>query len=245
VTASATGEGGNVAPGAIDTILDAGLAGQLRGFPSITEPLVTNPEATAGGLAATGVEIRQEDVDAAVEDLRSALAQAVDDALVDSGGDPHADPAEPFEPEISGLENLVGARDAETAEIRGALAYERLVADPAEVESEAAARFASDPLGLPEGWRLLEGSTRVGIGEVRRVGDALEVDVVVTGVASPVLAPDDVIRRTSGLSADDAEAALGELGSASVELWPGWVTTVPEVDWRVEVLIVDPEVFER
>jgi hypothetical protein len=34
---------------------------------------------------------------------------------------------------------------------------------------------------------------------------------------------------------------LAAFGDARVELWPGWVTTVPEFDWRVEVRIVDPE----
>ena len=244
VTASATGEAGNVAAGAIDTVLDEQLAGQLRGFPSITEPLVTNPEPTAGGLAATGVEITQEDVDAAVEALRAALRQAVDEALADSEDDPHADPAAPAEAEITGLDDLVGTRDTETVQIRGTLAYERLVADATQVESEAAGRFVADPTGLPPGWQLLEQSTVVEIGEARSTDAGLAVDVTVTGVAVPIVEATDVVERVSGLSAEDAEAALEELGTASVELWPGWVSSVPPMDWRVEVRIVEPEALE-
>ncbi len=49
VTAAAPGPDGNVEAGAIDTVLDDSLEGQLRGFPSITEALVVNPEPTSGG----------------------------------------------------------------------------------------------------------------------------------------------------------------------------------------------------
>ena len=241
VTAAATGEGGNVAAEAIDTVLDPGLAAQLRGFPSITERLVTNPEAASGGVATSGAEITQEDVDAAVAELREALQDQVETALAATGSAPFADAGEPAEPQISGTDGLVGTRDADTTEISGTLAYDRLVADRAAVEAEAIERFASDPATVPEGWQLVDGGTAVDIGEARRSGDGLEVDVTVTGRAAPMIDADDVVARSTGLSVEDAEAALAELGAASVEVWPGWVSTVPGMAWRVEVRIVDPE----
>jgi hypothetical protein len=36
-------------------------------------------------------------------------------------------------------------------------------------------------------------------------------------------------------SVRDAHAALSDLGEASIALWPDWVTTVPGIDWRIEV----------
>ena len=241
VAAAATGEGGNVPAGAIDTVLDPDLRGQLRGFPSISEPLVTNPEATSGGVAASGVEITQADVDAAVAELREALQGEVDTALAATADAPHADAGEPAEPQITGTDGLVGTRDAESAEISGTLAYDRLVADAAAVETMAVDRFSSDLATVADGWQLIDGATRVAIGEIRRSGEGLEVDVTVTGKAAPIVDVEDVVARSTGLSAEDAEAALAELGTASIDLWPGWVSTVPGMSWRVEVRVVDPE----
>jgi hypothetical protein len=245
VTAAATGEGGNVAAGTIDTVLDPGLAGQLRGFPTIEEALVTNPEPMTGGVAASGFEILQPDVEAAVAQLRDALQQEVDHALAATGNAPYADAGEPAEPQISGLDGLVGTRDAETAEISGTLAYDRLVADPAAVEAAAIERFSSDPAHVPEGWQLLDGNTTVEIGEARRSGEAeMTVDVSVTGRAAPMIDVDGVVARITGLTPEEVEAELADIGAASVDLWPGWVSTVPGMTWRIELRVADPAALE-
>ena len=119
------------------------------------------------------------------------------------------------------------------------------MADAVDVRQTASERFTSDPGNLPSGWQLIEGATDVEVGEARRAGDSLEVDVVITGMAAPIIQVDEVIERSAGLSADDAEAELAELGTASVELWPGWAATVPTMDWRVEVRIADPEAAQQ
>ena len=46
-----------------------------------------------------------------------------------------------------------------------------------------------------------------------------------------------MLARAIGLSADEAVVALADLGTATVDLWPGWVTTVPDSDWRIDVEI--------
>ena len=81
VSAAAAGPAANVPPEAIDTILSIGTAAQLRGFPNNPERLVTNPEATSGGLEGTGTEISQADVDAANAALQQDLAEAAAAAL--------------------------------------------------------------------------------------------------------------------------------------------------------------------
>ena len=75
------------------------------------------------------------------------------------------------------------------------------------------------------------------IGDARQDGEALIVAVTVTGSSTPAIDPDEVIDRVRGLSVDEAEAALADLGTPTVELWPGWVSSVPENDWRIEVMI--------
>jgi hypothetical protein len=63
------------------------------------------------------------------------------------------------------------------------------------------------------------------------------VAVSVTGASAPQPDPADVLQRVRGRSAEEAEAALEELGSATVSLWPDWVQSVPELDWRIDLRI--------
>ena len=235
VTAAAAGPAANVPPEAIDTILSIGTAAQLRGFPNNPERLVTNPEATSGGLEGTGTEISQGDVDAASAALQQDLAEAAAAALAGTTDDPYADPAEPPAPVIEGIEGLVGTRDQPSAEITGTLAYDRLVADPAEVEGLAVDRFASDATLLAEGHELVPDATNVTLGETTRDGDALVVAATVEGQSAAAIDPDEVIERAAGRTAAEAEEALADIGEATVELWPGWVITVPDAEWRIEV----------
>ena len=127
------GPAANVAADAINTILSQNVAARLRGFGNNRERLVLNPEATAGGVDDTGSVITQQDVDAATASLLAALDVAVADAIGATGDALYADPAEPPNAVIEGLDGLVGTRDQESAEISGTLAYDRLSVDRADV----------------------------------------------------------------------------------------------------------------
>ena len=236
-TAAAVGPAGNVEAQAIDEILDDETARRLRGFPRNTQRLVTNPEPTAGGVATTGVEIVQADVDAAVQQLRDALSAGLETALEGTDAGLFADSAEPAEPVITGIDGLVGTRDRAEAQISGELAYERLTIDPDEVEARAQERFATDESVVPDGTQLLTDAIEVDIGPVARAGDALSVEVSVSGRATAPVSREDVVAGIVGLSEAEAEAALAPLGRADVTLWPGWVSTVPDREWRIEVEI--------
>jgi hypothetical protein len=240
VEAAAPGAAANVAAGAIDTVLDDGTAAQLRGFPSNPERLVINPEPTSGGVDTSGPEVTQADVDAAVAALREDLAQSAADAGA-AAPDGVVAATEPAEPTIEGIEDLVGTPDQETTEIRGSQAWEVVVADSAEVTAMAEQSMLADPDAIPEGMEVLEGTTTVALGEATLDGESMRVETTVSARAATVIDPDDVRALVTGLPADEAEAALADIGEATVDLWPGWVTTVPGMDWRVEVRVVDPE----
>jgi len=237
VTAAVIGPDGNVAAAAIDTVLDRNLEGQLRGFPSIREPLVTNPEATSGGRDESGPEITDEDVQSASRSLTDALREAAAEAMAGSESLVFADLPEPIQPEIEGLDELIGRRDAETVEIRGSLTYDRVTADPTAVEVSAVDRFRAE---LPEGWQLVEGSTRVEFGEVLRAGEELSVKVTVSGRVAPIIDRAEILDRIVGRTADEAALALADIGAATVDLWPGWVATVPATEWRIDLRVVEP-----
>jgi hypothetical protein len=240
VTAAAPGPDGNVAAGAIDTVLDPNLAGELRGFPSITEPLVTNVDPTSGGETDSGTEFSQEDVDAALSELNDALQAAIEAEMTGTEDLLFADASEPAEPVIEGLEDLVGTRDTETAEISGSLSYDRLTADPARLDELAVERLGADPNVVPGGWQLVASSVDVEVRDVTREGDHLRVDLTMRGARTPIIERDAVLERVIGLSEPDAEAELADLGVATVDLWPVWVGTVPDREWRIELEIAEP-----
>ncbi len=235
--AEAIGPAGNVAADTIDTILDQQTRNRLRGFPQNGARLVLNPEATGGGVDTTGAEIIQADVDAAVAALRETLATRVSEELEGSDDGLFADPVEPSEPVITVPEGLVGTRDQPQAEISGELAYERLLVDEGDVEADAREAFAADDGALPDGHALLDDATNVTLGGIERDGDGIEVAASVRGRSARVPDRAEVLARAIGLSADEAVIALADLGTATVDLWPGWVATVPDSDWRIDVEI--------
>lgn len=238
VAAAALGPDANVPAGAIDTVVDQGVDQQLRGFPENPESRVVNPEATSGGVDTTGPEITQADVEAAVAALRADLDARLADALGSSSGAVTADADAAAEPAIEGLDGVAGTRDQAEARIAGTLVYDRLSAERTEVIDRAEERLADDETVLPAGHDLLAGM-RATIGGARADGDRLIVDVTVSAASAPRPDREDVLERVRGRSADEAEAALAAIGSASVELWPAWVGSVPELDWRINVRIGD------
>lgn len=238
VVAAAVGPAANVAAEAINTVVSPEIDARLRGFPENPERRVTNPEPTTGGVDTSGTEFVQADVDAAVAALREDLAAAAA-AAVPEGEDESVvvQPAESGEPTIEGTDGIVGTRDQEAAEISGSLGWIAYRVDVDAVRERAEAQFIDDPDVLPEGHLLLPEATAVTLGPARLDGETVVVEARVSGRSAPELDPDAVRARIVGRTAEEAQLALADLGEARVELWPGWVTTIPELEWRVEVRI--------
>ncbi len=239
VVAAAPGPAGNVDAGAIDTVLDRSVDAQLRGFPENPERRVLNDAPTSGGVDESGPEITQADVDAAVDALTADLRSQVGDALEEHGDAIVAQP-EPADPRIDGLEDLVGTRDEAEATIGGRLRWEAFVADRGEVMEAARQQLVDDPSVVPSGQALLPASIEVEIEEARVAGDAMRVDVAARGRSAAQIDGTEVAALVAGLSPDEAESALRELGTATVELWPDWVGTVPTMTWRIDVQVAEP-----
>ena len=225
---------------AIDTVLSQDADARLQGgFPENTERRVTNPEATSGGVDEAGIRFRQADVDAAVEALRDDLRRQVRDELAE-----HADEvvvqSEPAEPTISGPNDLVGTRDEAEATIEGTLPWEAWTADRSEVREAARGQFADDSAQVPSGHALLPESIEIELAEANVEDGVMRVAATATGRSAAEIDTDEVAQRIAGLTADEAEAALAELGSATVELWPDWVSSVPSMVWRIEVRVGEP-----
>jgi hypothetical protein len=240
VVAAAPGPAANVAAEAINVVVDESVDDRLGGVPENPQPRVLNPQPTAGGIDRSGSEITQPDVDAAVDAVRTDLAAQIADATTE---DDHriAVPGEPAEPLIEGLDDLVGTRDPEAIEISGTQGWEVFAVESEAVVERGTELFLADERVVPDGSELLADTVAVVIGEASQAGGTLAVDVTVTARAASAVDAEEVRRRIAGRSAEEAEAAIADLGDASVELWPGWVTTVPGMAWRVDLRIVDPE----
>ena len=198
-----------------------------------------NPEATSGGVDEAGVRVTRRDVEAAVESLTSELRGQAGDALAEQG-DAIVVETELAEPTITGLEGLVGTRDQAETTIEGTLPWEAWTADPDQVTDAARGRFADDPSVVPDGHSLLPDSIEVAVEGATVDGSVLRVDVNATGRSAAEIDTDEVARRIGGLTPDEAEATLEDLGSATVELWPDWVASVPSMAWRIEVRVAEP-----
>jgi hypothetical protein len=235
IVAVEPGPAGNVAAGAIDTIQDDGLSFCLRGFPNTTHRIVDNPEATSGGAETHTPEIKDEDVKALGKAISDALAAQLaaelakhDDLLIIA-------PAEPEKATVEVPKDLVGTRDEATFELSGTLAYDRPSVRRADVDAAAREQLQADDGALPPDTTLDAASIKVTMGAATFDGDAIHVPVTVTAAAIPSLDVNAIRAQLSGLTPDEAQAALADVGDVTVDLWPGWVNRIPSMDWRVNV----------
>lgn len=238
VVAAAPGPDANVDAGAIDVILDSSVDARLRGFPENERPRVSNPDPTQGGADESGPRISEADVEEAVEALTAELREQVADELAAIDDRVVIQPGL-AEPEIAGIEGLVGTRDEPEVEIGGTLSWEAFAAEPDAVTEEAKSRFLAESRA-PDGHEVLPESVVVEVQEGNVEAGRLRVDVTVTARAAPRIDRGAVFARIVGRTQEEAQAALADLGRATVELWPGWVASVPDADWRLELRVVSP-----
>lgn len=239
VVAAAPGPAANVAAEAIDTVVDQSIDARLRGFPENPQRRVSNPEPTAGGVDTSGPEIVQTDLDTALETLRRELSAAVDDAIGPDDPDAIVIRVPTAEPRIEVPDDLVGRRDTERVELSGELDWEIVRADPASVIDLARAELQGDASLVPDGHELLPGSVDVEVqAEGASIADGvLTVPVELRARIIGQVDGEEIRARIVGRSAAEAEDALQDLGDATVELWPAWVSTVPDREWRVDITI--------
>jgi hypothetical protein len=136
-----------------------------------------------------------------------------------------------------GAEDLVGTRDEESAEITGTLAYDSWLVDREALARAAAERLARDRQAVPDGHALLADATTVVVTDATGDDRGVRLDVAVTGRAMAVVDEETVVQRIRGLGSEEAESRLADLGDAAISLWPGWVTSVPELEWRIDVAV--------
>ena len=231
VTARSAGTDGNVDSGTITVVPSSYNSVVVR---------VTNPGPTTGGTHTESKIVAQKDVDAAMAALAKGLKDEFTTQLVDptkvpagltlfpatksmSSGDPTVDPA-----------SLVGQAGATFTLGMNATGTATAV-DPSAVQSIGDQRIRAV---IPAGRGVVKGSVDVRVGTPRVDGSAVLYPV--TARASSVVVPDAVAIRklVKGLSVDDARERLRDYGDATVDVWPGWVTSITTYDFRLDVQVV-------
>lgn len=240
VTAVAPGPDGNVAAGAIDTIEDRKIASRLRGFPAFAGRLVENAHALVGGTSTTSPEVTQKDVDAAADDLQAEAARRLAGQIAAHADRVYVQPAKLEEATITIPEGLVGTRGDETFELSGTLAYERAYALGTDLQKAANAAMRADAKAVPSGRTLIDGSVTVTPTGATSADGRVVAQCRVTGQTAATIDVQALKSEIAGLTAEEAHDRLASLGTPRIDFWPAWVTAVPRLGFRVDIVIDAP-----
>lgn len=222
VVAAVDGTTGNVAAGAIDTVPGSYNSVVIR---------VSNPLATSGGTRVERPQVTAADVAAAVAvleaDLDAALVRSVEAVAGDAaGGGPivfEATASRDAATVSPGAESLVGA-EVERFELSASATGRVLAADPALAGELVEGRLEA---AVPAGSSFVAGSLVVEVGEGSVVDGSIAFPVRGTASVVRVVEPAAVRAAVGGRGIEAARAAASSFGSASVVVWPDWVTSLP------------------
>jgi hypothetical protein len=237
VTAVDAGPEGNVEPNTILTI--------PRGEDPLTLD-VTNPDATTGGAREEFPRITQEDVDAAVAALTTALDatfrdQLDDPALVGDGTTVFPDTATLGPPTFDvDLATLVG-QEVDGFDLSASAQGTVLAVDEAPVQAVAEGNIDAS---VEPGYQLVEGSSVIDPEPAVVENGVVTFPVVVTARQVLGIDPAAIEAEILGKPLAEARTILARYGTVQLSVWPDWVGTVPTFDVRVEVRSATPITVE-
>ena len=220
-------------------------ANAIRVVPAGESPLflaVANPNPTIGGTHIETPQVTKAEVDKAVADLQQGLEDAFRQSIAAGAGAP---PDTTLFPATATLGSATPAPDPKTLvgqpigtfDLTLSAAGTVIAVDPRPVRTLAEAALAAQ---VDAKHRLVDGSVAIDVGE-GTVGEDGSVTFQASARATAVTIVDaNAIRSlVKGKTAADARAALVPFGSATVTLWPVWVSTVTGVDARLSVTVDD------
>ncbi len=222
--------------------LEAGDAGNVPAqaisvVPSLESQgiAVTNPEATGGGRFEQTSLVTAADYDAAAVDLRNRLTGELAAYLREPADAPAGSTVYPGTAVLGPVsleppaEDVVG-RVGTDFRLAGSAVARVLAVDEAMVDEVMRTRLLA---AVPAGLALLEGSVEVG----HEGGSADTSGVTFAGTASAraqvVVDADELLERIAGLPVSEARAILDGLGTATVNVWPGFVGDLPNDRQRI------------
>lgn len=218
------------------------VAGTITQLPAGFDPIVlsvVNRAATAGGSRTELIRIVKADVDSALAQLRANLAQAfaaklAEPAITPVGAVLLAQSQRLGEAAPSADPNtLIGLAQA-TFDLGLAATGAVLAVDPGPVTAVAEARLASS---VPPGYRLVTGSSRATVDPPVLAGEVITFAVRIRAERSRVLDVAGLLNQVRGKSIAAARTILEPYGQVGIDVWPDWVTAIPDSDSRVRLMV--------
>ncbi|MGZ6273132.1 MAG: baseplate J/gp47 family protein, partial [Candidatus Limnocylindrales bacterium] len=203
---------------------------------------VSNPDPTIGGTHVVSPMIVQADIDQAEANLRSQLDSGLQKAIsapgaVPSGSNLFSDSAKlgdaVFTPDPQGLLNQAVASFDLSASATGTA----VVADMAAVRSVAESRIKS---AVRSGYNLVAGSITTQLGTAATQGDAVLVPVTAEGLQTPIVDAGVLREAVLGKTVEEARTYLAQFGRVDISVDPGWASTMPSWDFRIDVRLSAP-----
>jgi hypothetical protein len=225
------GPAGNVPAGTISRVPSNLNAVVLR---------VTNPEATTGGEHTEKTLVTVEDVGAAQRALEAALKAQFDDLLKDPDRVPPgteiipetraSSEAEPVEDPVA----LIG-QELESFELTYRATGTATAVRQADVVALADSLIRAE---VAPDMALVRDSVRVDVGQGTPEGATVVYPVFAEAQQVGTIDAEAVREAIRGRSVGEARERLGDYGDAQLDVWPGWVTAIPTLDFRLEIRVV-------
>ena len=233
VQAVAKGTSGNVAAGTIVKV------------PSDLAPFqisVKNASPMSGGTHTETPKVQQSDIESAQTDLWAQLQANFQSALTSPGAVPSGSTlfsesahlgvatCNPDPKAVSGetvASFQIDCQDTGTV----------IVANMANIKDLAKRRIRA---AVKTGYSLVDSSvvTRTGVPEAQ--GSVMIVPVTVQAIQVPVVDVNKLRTAIEGKSLTEARALLAQYGKVEITLSPGWASTVPSFDFRIDIQLVLP-----
>ncbi len=224
------GTGGNVAAGTINQV--------PSDKPSYLYS-VTNPAATSGGTTTSTVIVQKADTDAAVASLTKAVKQQYTAWLLAPDALPPGSTAFPKTGTLSAV-----AADTDPATLIGVVEpnFELTMTATGTVTAVDESTLTTLAVGriqteVPAQFSLVPGSEKAVIGPAQADGQTAVFPVTVTASQVRHLDPDTLRQMVEGKSVDEAHAILAEFGTVDIQTWPGFVSSIPSLSWRLTLTV--------
>ena len=202
---------------------------------------VTNKSATTGGTHTVTPMIVQADIDKAESSLISQVNASFQAALKAPDAAPSGSTlfsvsarvgVTMFDPDPQGLLNQQLASFQLDASATGTA----VVADLASVRKVAEGRVRS---AVKSGYSLVDGSISTELGAATTQAGAVVVPVTAQGRQTRNVDVGQVRAAVQGMSVEQARTYLGQYGHVDISVSPGWASTMPSFDFRIDVQLVE------
>jgi hypothetical protein len=201
---------------------------------------VSNADPTTGGTHTETPMIVQADIDKAKSSLMSQIESNLQAAIAAPAAVPSGSSlfsvsarlgATAFDPDPQGLlDQAAGSFDLNASATGTAV-----VADLSTVGKLAERRIRA---AVRSGYSLVDGSIATQLGTAVLQGDTVVVPVTAQGLQTRIVDVGQVRAAVQGKSVQEARTYLSQFGQVDISVSPGWASTMPSFDFRIDVQLV-------